>query len=193
MAVLGGRRCEGLGCRAPSGPSARRQRLQLPACEERRARRLGPGRPLAHAPAPRGLGGHPGVSRTTRARPAPLQARLGTISAEEPHPCLLAKQGAELGIGDIFCLEGRRRLESVPLDSAFRIRIDAQLRLVDAFEEEVDAVGAELRRRLKAHQGYQAIQAIPAVRPVIGATMVAEIGDVNRFPSPRHLCARGPG
>jgi transposase len=102
---------------------------------------------------------------------------------------VLGKQGAELGIGDIFCIEGRRRLESIPLDSAFRIRVDAQLRLVDAYDEEVDAVDAELRRRLKGHQGYHAIQAIPGVGPVLAATMVAEIGDVSRFATPRHLCS----
>jgi transposase len=102
---------------------------------------------------------------------------------------VLGKQGVELGIGDIFCIEGRRRLEKLPLDPAFRLRVDAQLRLVDAFDEEVDTVDAELRRRLKDHQGFHAIQAIPGVGPVIGATMVAEIGDVSRFSSPRHLCS----
>ena len=102
---------------------------------------------------------------------------------------VLGKQGVELGIGDIFCIEGRRRLEKLPLDPAFRMRVDSQLRLVDAFDEEVDTVDADLRRRLKGHRGYLAIQAIPGVGPVLAATMVAEIGDVTRFSTPRHLCS----
>jgi len=113
----------------------------------------------------------------------------GRTSRKNGIHAVLGKQGAELGIGDIFCIEGRRRLENILLDPAFRMRVDAQLRLVDVFDEEVDAVDAELRQRLKGHQGYHAIQAIPGVGPVLAATMVAEIGDVSRFPTSRHLCS----
>ena len=37
--------------------------------------------------------------------------------------------------------------------------------------------------------GYQAIQAIPGVGPVLASIFVAEIGDVTRFTSARHLCS----
>ena len=82
-----------------------------------------------------------------------------------------------------------RNFRSIPPS---RFRVDAQLRLVDAFDEEVDTVDAELHSRLKDHQGFHAIQAIPGVGPVIGATMVAEIGDVVRGSRARVTCARGP-
>jgi transposase len=35
--------------------------------------------------------------------------------------------------------------------------------------------------------GYHAVQAIPGVGPVLAAVFVAEIGDVSRFTSARHL------
>ncbi len=37
--------------------------------------------------------------------------------------------------------------------------------------------------------GYHAIQAIPGVGPVLAAIFVAEIGDISRFTSARHLCS----
>ena len=37
--------------------------------------------------------------------------------------------------------------------------------------------------------GYHAVQAIPGVGPVLAAIFVAEIGDISRFTSARHLCS----
>jgi transposase len=50
-------------------------------------------------------------------------------------------------------------------------------------------VERELNRRLAGHKGYHAIQAIYGVGPIMAAIFVAEIGDVSRFPDPRHLCS----
>ena len=41
----------------------------------------------------------------------------------------------------------------------------------------------------KDHGGYEAIQAICGVGPVMAAIFCAEIGDVTRFPTARHLCS----
>src|SRR5439155_6313042 len=48
---------------------------------------------------------------------------------------------------------------------------------------------AELAHRFAGHAGYEAIQAIKGVGPIMAATFCAEIGDVSRFPSARHLCS----
>ena len=42
---------------------------------------------------------------------------------------------------------------------------------------------------MAGHRGYRAVQALHGVGPIKAAIFVAEIGDVNRFPSPRHLCS----
>jgi transposase len=46
-----------------------------------------------------------------------------------------------------------------------------------------------MRRRFKDHAGYHAIQAICGVGPVMAGIFVAEIGDVTRFATGRHLCS----
>src|SRR3981081_4758910 len=46
-----------------------------------------------------------------------------------------------------------------------------------------------LPERLDSHCGYQAIQQVPGVGPVLAAVFVAEIGDIHRFAGPAHLCS----
>ena len=48
-----------------------------------------------------------------------------------------------------------------------------------------------IAERLRTHRGYQAIQQLPGVGPVLAAVFVAEVGDVHRFKI-LHTCARGP-
>lgn len=43
---------------------------------------------------------------------------------------------------------------------------------------------------LAGHGGYRAVQALPGIGPVIGAVIVAEIGDITRFPHPARLCSQ---
>jgi transposase len=50
-------------------------------------------------------------------------------------------------------------------------------------------VEGHLARHLDEHEGYRAIQAIHGVGPILAAIFVAEIGDVDRFKSARHLCS----
>ena len=44
-------------------------------------------------------------------------------------------------------------------------------------------------RWLKDDPGYRAIQALHGIGPITAAILVAEIGDVHRFPTARHLCS----
>jgi transposase len=60
-------------------------------------------------------------------------------------------------------------------------------RLIDAYTFEIDILAKRLTAALKPHRGFQAIQAIPGVGPVLAAVFVAEIGDVTRFPGPQQL------
>jgi transposase len=43
--------------------------------------------------------------------------------------------------------------------------------------------------RLRAHPGYQAIQHIPGIGPVLAGVFVAEIGDITRFGKPEQLAS----
>ena len=102
---------------------------------------------------------------------------------------VLAKQGLHLPVTNVFGPRGRAELAKAPLDTAYRARVNAFCRLIDALDVEVDLAAGWIAARLATDHGYHAIQAIPGVGPTWAAVFVAEIGDVTRFTSPRHLCS----
>jgi transposase len=73
------------------------------------------------------------------------------------------------------------------LEAAYRLRVNALLRLIDAIDFEITAVAGPLRADLGDHAGFRAVQNVPGVGPTLAAVFVAEIGDVTRFASPAHL------
>src|SRR4051794_22656656 len=100
---------------------------------------------------------------------------------------VLAKQGLHVGVSDVFGVGGRKLLAAAPLDAAYRLRVNALLRLIDAMDFEIRAVSGPLRVALAGHEGFQAVQIVPGVGPTLAAIFVAEIGDVTRFAGPTHL------
>jgi transposase len=59
--------------------------------------------------------------------------------------------------------------------------VNSALRLIETLDFEVELFVKLAAGRLRTHGGYQAIQQIPGVGPVLGAVFVAEIGDIGRF------------
>jgi transposase len=94
-----------------------------------------------------------------------------------------------LAVTDLFGPRGRAELATAPLDTAYRARVNAYLRLIDTLDTEIGLADGWIAARLTTDPGYRAIQAIPGIGPVWAAVFVAEIGDVTRFASARHLCS----
>ncbi len=106
---------------------------------------------------------------------------------------VLAKQGVRLAVSDLFGVGGQRLLDELQLDAPFNARVASLRRLIEAFTFEIDILtkrnSAQLTSQLKTHPGFQTIQAIRGVGPVLAAIFVAEIGDVTRFARPQQLCS----
>lgn len=101
---------------------------------------------------------------------------------------VLAKQGILLPVSDVFGVRGRRLLAGARLPAPYRARVNSLCRLIEACDWEIDLATKLLTQRLAGDRGYQVIQQLPGVGPVLAAVMVAEIGEVTRFTSARHLC-----
>ncbi len=101
---------------------------------------------------------------------------------------VLAKQGVQVTVSDLFGVAGATLLDRLHLDPPYAARIASLRRLIEAFDFEIDAVTARVQAQLARDPGYRAIQAIPGVGPVLAAVFVAEIGDVSRFARPEQLC-----
>ena len=94
---------------------------------------------------------------------------------------VLAGAGVQVPMSDLFGLGGRQLLAATPLTVESRSRVDSLLRVITALDFEIDLYARLVGGRLRADPGYQAIQQIPGVGPILAAVFVAEIGDITRF------------
>jgi transposase len=102
---------------------------------------------------------------------------------------VLAKEGISVPMSDLFGLAGQHLLDTVPLAPAYRLRVESLRELIELINRQVAACEEQAAPWLAGDLGYHAVQAIPGVGPVLAAIFVAEIGDVSRFASARHLCS----
>jgi transposase len=102
---------------------------------------------------------------------------------------VLAKQGVRVPMSDLFGVAGTQLLDELALDAPFHARVLSLRRLIDAYTFEIDVLAKRTAGHLTRHRGFQAVQTIPGVGPVLGAVFVAEIGDVTRFPRAEKLCS----
>ena len=94
-------------------------------------------------------------------------------------------------MSDLFGVSGRELLATAALAVESRSRVDSLLRVITALDFEIDLYAKLVAGRLRTDPGYQAIQQIPGVGPMLGAVFVAEIGDITRFHRPQQLASLG--
>jgi transposase len=102
---------------------------------------------------------------------------------------VMAKEGVLPDVTDMFGPTGSAQLDALELADAYAMRVRSLRSLIEVYDREVSMLEAQIRSRLRGHQGYQAIQAINGIGPTMAAILVAEIGDVHRFRSAAALCS----
>jgi transposase len=115
----------------------------------------------------------------TRIRSA-LKQRVGAI---------LAKHGIARPYSNLFGPGGSRFLAELELREPPRRRMDSLLALIADFDREIDATTAEIENRAKEDPYVEVLCQIRGVGRYIAMLIIAEVGDITRFPSARHLCA----
>jgi transposase len=102
---------------------------------------------------------------------------------------VMAKEGVLPTVVDMFGPAGQVQLDGMGLGRGYTIRVESLRDLIEVYDREIGMLERDIHRHLAQHTGYQAVQAINGVGRTIAAILVAEIGDVGRFPTPRHLCS----
>jgi transposase len=115
----------------------------------------------------------------TRMRSA-LKQRVGAI---------LAKHGIQRPYSNLFGPGGTRFLEELELREGPRRRLDSLLSLIGDFDREIDQTSAEIDQRAKTDPYVEVLCQIRGIGRYIAMLVIAEVGDISRFPSARHLCA----
>jgi transposase len=102
---------------------------------------------------------------------------------------VMAKEGVLPTVLDMFGPAGQVQLDEIGLGGPYRMRVESLRELIAVYDGEIARLEPEIHDHLRHHRGYQAVQAINGVGRTIAAILVTEIGDVTRFPTPRHLCS----
>lgn len=102
------------------------------------------------------------------------------------HATLLAF-GRPCPVSDLFGCSGRELLERIELPEPWRSTLVTSLDLIDALERETTAIERELRPLGAAHRYVPLLTTIPGVAWILGYTIAAELGEIERFAAPRKL------
>jgi transposase len=92
-------------------------------------------------------------------------------------------------MSDLFGVAGRALLDSCGLGESDAVRVESLRDLIEVVDREIVMLQRRIDTWLADDAGYWAIQAIPGIGPVLAAVFVAEVGDVSRFPTARHLAS----
>jgi transposase len=121
-----------------------------------------------------------------RARWRLYLVRKRTALKNRVHAQLLAF-GHPCPVSDLFGARGRELLERIEFPEPWRANVLAAVAMIDDLEREIDAIEKELRELGADHRYVPLLTTIPGIAWILGYTIAAEIGDINRFASPKKL------
>src|SRR5947208_988727 len=124
------------------------------------------------------------LRRLLSRRQALVRAR--TRAKNEVHAGLARSLCPRPPVKDLFGRSGRRWLEAQPLSQEERLTTDGCLRQIDLLAGEVAALDRVLAVRAVAMPEVRQLLAVPGINLISAVTFMAWVGDIARFPSPRH-------
>ena len=94
-----------------------------------------------------------------------------------------------MGRPDRFGAWGTAWLDELPLPQPYGWKVASLRQLTGWLSAEITVLEQVTADLLAGHDAYRAVQELPGIGPVLGAVIVAEIGDVTRFRHPARLCS----
>src|SRR5215471_13042336 len=102
---------------------------------------------------------------------------------------VLAKLGIPVTCSDLFGAWGSAWLDGLRLPQPYAGKVTSLRQLTGELSTEITMLSEVIADLLAGHRGYQVIQQLPGIGPVLAAVIVAEIGDVRRFSTAAQLCS----
>jgi transposase len=102
------------------------------------------------------------------------------------HATLLAF-GKPCTMSDLFGVAGRDLLARLDIPEPWRTDMVTSLALIDTMDDEISGIERELRASGADHPYVQLLVTAPGIGWILGYTIASEIGDINRFSSPKKL------
>ncbi len=95
--------------------------------------------------------------------------------------------GRPCPVTDLFGVEGRELLARLEVPEPWRGNVSAALSLIDDLERQIDEIDKRLRAAHADHPYIPLLLSVPGIGWVLAFTIAAEIGQIERFPSPAKL------
>jgi transposase len=100
---------------------------------------------------------------------------------------ILVHEGWACSRGSLLTTSGRRWVAAVQLDPGARAQVQAMLSVMVSLAEQIELIDCDLHRMAKSDNRIKALQQIFGIGPILGATILAEIGDASRFRRSRQV------
>src|SRR5438067_13544369 len=113
---------------------------------------------------------------------------LRTSCKDQVHG-VLAKLGVPVTCTDIFGTAGSAWLDALGLPQPYAGKVTSLRQLTGELTTEITMLSEVIADLLRGDRGYQVIQQLPGIGPVLAAVITAEIGDVTRFQNAGQLCS----
>ena len=113
---------------------------------------------------------------------------LRTSCKDQVHG-VLAKLGVPVTCTDIFGTAGSAWLDGLGLPQPYGGKVTSLRHLAGELTGEITMLSDVIADLLAHHRGYQVIQQLPGIGPVLAAVIIAEIGEVTRFKTAAQLCS----
>jgi transposase len=114
--------------------------------------------------------------------------RLRTALKNSVH-AVLSRNGYRPPVSDLFGKRGRRFLAELTLPKTEEIILESCLKLIDELDREVAALEGEVYQRAKRIPEVKLLLRVPGLDVISIITILAEIGDISRFRSPKKICS----
>ena len=115
--------------------------------------------------------------------------RHRTREKNQVHAILQRNLVSRPPMSDLFGVKGRRwlaeQVERLPVDE--QTMASACLRQIDFLDGEVALIDHDIARQALASEQIRRLMTLPGVSAVTATAFMAAVGDIRRFPSPRHL------
>jgi transposase len=113
---------------------------------------------------------------------------LRTSCKDQVH-AVLAKLGVPVTCTDIFGVAGSAWLDGLGLPQPYAGKVTSLRHLAGELTAEITMLSEVIADLLAGDRGYQVIQQLPGIGPVLAAVITAEIGEVTRFKNAGQLCS----
>jgi transposase len=100
---------------------------------------------------------------------------------------MLMTFGHTCPVSDLFGTAGRELLARLDFPEPWRSDVLAAVAMIDDLDDQIDALARELKALGAEHPYVSLLQTVPGVAWVLGYTIAAEIGAIDRFASPAKL------